>query len=83
MMDIKQSGASIGINVTSMLVKNAVAKNREMKDLIDRPTHEVVKGQTESEKQGSKVKEVSSQASDSGTTTYNDQPVKRVVDVKV
>ena len=48
MVDFKEIGGPSGLSVTSMLVQNAVAKNRELKELIDKPTQSAVDEKPES-----------------------------------
>jgi hypothetical protein len=40
MMDIKNTGKGISDNITSMLVQNAIAKNHELKDVMEKPIRE-------------------------------------------
>ncbi|MBC8268141.1 MAG: hypothetical protein H8E36_05280 [Rhodospirillaceae bacterium] len=83
MMDFKEIGGPSGLSVTSMLVQNAVAKNRELKELIDKPTQSAVEEQPDNEKAATKVAEASSQDNSNSSTLNTDQPTGRVVNVKV
>jgi hypothetical protein len=40
MMDVKNIGTGGSNNITLMLVENAVAKNRELKDVMEKPIRE-------------------------------------------
>ncbi len=40
MMDVKDTKATAGASITSMLVQNAIAKNQEMKELLTKPSRE-------------------------------------------
>jgi hypothetical protein len=82
MMDFKEIGGPSGLSVTSMLVQNAVAKNRELKELIDKPTQSAVDDQPDNENTGAKVEEASSQDNNSSSTLNTDQPTGRVVNVE-
>jgi len=83
MMDFKEIGGPPGLSVTSMLVQNAVAKNRELKELIDKPTQSAVDEKPDNENAGAKVEEASSQESSNSSTLNTDQPTGRVVNVEV
>ncbi len=81
MMDFKEIGGASGLNITSMLVQNAVAKNRELKELIDRPTQNAIEERPKDEKAGAKAKDASSQG-DSPTLSNANQSTGRVVNVE-
>ena len=80
MMDIKNTSTGGSDNITSMLVRNAIAKNRELKDVMEEPIRE------KEPKQVSKADEPPKQSADATTEENNSQPTPltgKLVDVNI
>jgi len=81
MVDINSTGGTSGLNVTSLLVQVAVAKNQELKELIDQPTQKPVEKPSVDEKANAKVEATSSQGD--SPSLKADQSAGRVLNVEV
>jgi hypothetical protein len=80
MMDVKNVGTGGTNNITLMLVENAVAKNRELKDVMEKPIREKLP------KQVSESEEPTNQSTDTHTEDNKSQPAPttgKLVDVNV
>ena len=80
MMDVKNIGTGGTNNITLMLVENAVAKNRELKDVMEKPIREKLP------KQVSKSEEPTNQSTDTPTEDNKSQSAPttgKLVDVNV
>ena len=80
MMDVKTTGNGISGSITSMLVQNAIAKNHELKDVMEKPIRE------KEPKQVVKADETTNQFTDTTTEENKSQPAPttgKLVDVNV
>ena len=68
MMDVKNITSGGSDNITSMLVRNAIAKNQELKDVMEKPIRE------KEPKQVSKAAEPTNQPANATVDEDNQQP---------
>ena len=79
MMDVKETSTGGAASITSMLGRAAIAKNHELKDVMEKPIQEELK-------KVSKADKLSKESSDATTDEGNSQPAPttgKLVDVNV
>jgi hypothetical protein len=80
MMDVKNISSGGSDNITSMLVRNAIAKNHELKDVMEKPIR------AKEPKQVNKAEELTNQSTNANINEDNQQlepKTGNLVDVNV